>query len=75
MEFTNYYSCGTCVSQGVITEINDCLRNQRDQLRARVEQWKAFAERLEIAGDTLATVTLRNGRSHDQWHAAKETKP
>ena len=28
-------------------------------------------KRLEIAGDTLATVTIRNGRSHDQWHEAK----
>lgn len=28
-------------------------------------------KRLEIAGDTLATLTIRNGRSHDQWHEAK----
>ena len=28
-------------------------------------------KRLQIAGNTLATATLRNGRSHDQWHEAK----
>jgi hypothetical protein len=45
-----------------------CLVLEIGQLKDRVK-------RLEEAGDTLATVTLRNGRSHDQWHAAKETKP
>lgn len=45
------------------------------EIKAKLEAWEAYAGRLEVAGDTLATVTLRNGRSHDQRHEAKETKP
>lgn len=60
-----------------------CARDQRTtqfcaevvELERKLEAWKAYAERLERAGDTLATVTLRNGNSHGQWHAAKESKP
>jgi hypothetical protein len=49
------------------TECNHWMHKSRD--------WKLYAGRLENAGDTLATVTIRNGRSHEQWHKAKETKP
>jgi len=45
-----------------------------DTANAALKENAALMERvrrLEIAGDTLATVTLRNGRSHDQWHEAK----
>jgi hypothetical protein len=46
-----FYTCGTCTDatgkshdQGFSVR---CLLAQRDQLRAQVEQWKAYAERLE----------------------------
>jgi hypothetical protein len=51
------------------------IESERDQLRVRVEQLETYANKLEIAGDTLATVTIRNGRSHDQWHDSKLGKP
>jgi hypothetical protein len=61
--------------------IND-LEAKLKQLKKKVSdsdtlcnRWRTYAEHLEYAGDTLATVTVRNGRSHDQWHKAKETKP
>jgi hypothetical protein len=51
------YKCGTVIPvgapKGFIVESIRCVRLQRDQLRAQVEQWKAFAERLEEAGSTL----------------------
>lgn len=53
----------------------DEVCRDRDAWADGFRKWTAYAERLEKAGDTLATVTLRNGRSHEQWHAAKETKP
>ena len=63
------YWCGsTTWGDGDFYQSPECVRRERDQLLERIK-------RLEIAGDTLATVTLRNGRSHDQWHAAKEAKP
>jgi hypothetical protein len=55
--------------------LNDIQRQELEAAQAHVKELEAYAARLEIAGDTLATVTLRNGRSHDQWHEAKETKP
>jgi hypothetical protein len=53
----------------------DSTRNFARQLEHELNAANERIKRLEIAGDTLATVTLRNGRSHDQWHAAKEAKP
>jgi predicted RNase H-like nuclease (RuvC/YqgF family) len=53
----------------------DELNSECDGYMSAATAWKMYSDRLEIAGDRLATVTLRNGRSHEQWHAAKETKP
>jgi hypothetical protein len=57
-----------------LRRINE-LHSECDRYMSAATAWKMYADRLEIAGDTLATVTVRNGRSHEQWHAAKETKP
>ena len=40
-EFTNSYSCGSIIPHGELTEVSGCLRNQRDQLTARVRQLEA----------------------------------
>lgn len=50
---------------------NRDLVNALEALRSANAALVERVKRLEIAGDTLATVTLRNGRSHDQWHEAK----
>jgi ElaB/YqjD/DUF883 family membrane-anchored ribosome-binding protein len=66
------------MAEAKIQQLNAKAQKLVDELNKQDERaaaWKLYAERLEIAGDTLATVTLRNGRSHEQWHAAKETKP
>ena len=60
-----------------IDDGRDCLeevfqmRNEVQALRTANAGLVEKVKRLEIAGDTLATVTIRNGRSHDQWHEAK----
>jgi hypothetical protein len=44
------YTCGTHISEHVDQRRNQspaCIKTERDQLRAQVEQWKAYAERLE----------------------------
>jgi phosphoribosyl-ATP pyrophosphohydrolase len=50
------------------SDVADAVMRENKSLVERVK-------RLEEAGDTLAAVTIRNGRSHSKWHAAKETKP
>jgi len=59
-----------------------CLIRQRDQLRAQVEQRKAYAERSQEAGDEVAATADQDWEippniesAIDDWTAAKETKP
>jgi len=65
---------------------NKGLLDERDQLRANVEQWKAYAERLEQIGDCLYENSEptrycldackdRKMKEMEQWLKAKETKP
>jgi len=72
---SRYWCSSSAWENGDFYQSPECVRRERDNLLDRVKELKSYAERLEKSGDTLATVTLRNGRSHDQWHAAKETNP
>ena len=54
-----------------IGELWTISRQLERELNAANERIK----RLEEAGDRLASVTLRNGASHDDWRQAKEAKP
>jgi len=79
-DWENMYQCGSVMVpvggnvKAGFEERGSCIRRQRDQLRAQVEQWKAYAERLEDAGDSMAYLIPGIGEA-DTWREAKETKP
>ncbi len=70
VEGIHFFKCESKrFSSGEFDQSQSCLIRE---LRAEVEKWKAYSERLEEAGDRMP---CPDEASCDAWDKAKEAKP